>query len=208
MSITDEKKVLLESDKKLFTQQLRKTKREGIENLLSYLETTDFYTAPASSKFHGSWEGGLLSHSVNVLDAIYNIDKNLYESYKIPQDEKDSLTLVALLHDLTKIGNYKMEQAWRKDENGKWESYMRYNKKEPLPMGHSSKSLFLIMQHITLTNEEAQAIFWHMGPYDVSEYNSFNALGKAFEENTLAFKLHSADMMATYILENPNLIVE
>lgn len=189
-------------------EKLRETKRENIEELIAYLDTTDFFIAPASTKFHGCYEGGLAEHSVNVYDAINNLDKHLYETYKMPREKEDSLIIVSLLHDLTKVNFYQQKDLWRKDANGKWESYPGYVQFCPLPMGHAAKSVFIAQKFIQLTDEEAQAIFWHMGAYDKSEYNNFNALGDAFSNNGLAYKLHTADMMATYVLENETILWE
>lgn len=188
--------------------KLKSTKRNGIENLIQYLSDSDFYKAPASTKYHGCYEGGLAEHSVNVLDCLLTLDKTLNEVYGMPKDDENSLIIIALLHDITKIGDYKSKQLWRKDANGKWESYTGYVREPDLCMGHAGKSIFEIQKYIQLTDKEAQAIFWHMGAYDRSEYNSFNEMGEAFNKNSLAYKLHTADMMATYVLENENIVWE
>lgn len=188
--------------KEFIIERLRETKREGIENLIKFLDENDFFTAPASTRYHGAYEGGLAEHSLNVYDAMIALDKMLNEVYGMPKCDKNSLTLVALLHDVTKINTYKVEQKWRKDANGKWEAYNAYVSKPDLDMGHAPKSIFYIQQFIKLTPEEAQAIFWHMGAYDTSEYTNYNGMGNAYTNNSLAYKLHTADMMATYVIEN------
>ena len=186
-------------------EKLKKTEREGIDKLIEYLDSVDYFTAPASTKFHGSYEGGLAEHSVNVLDCMLSVDKMLNEVYGMPKSDENSIIIVALLHDLCKINTYKEKQLWRKDDNGKWESYVGYVRDTDLPMGHGGKSLYITQKYIALTDEEALAIFWHMGPYDKSEYMTPNELGDAFSKNGLAYKLHTADMMATYVLENENI---
>jgi hypothetical protein len=193
------------NDKEFVIEKLRETGREGIEDLIKFLEDSDFFTAPASTRYHGAYTGGLVEHSVNVYDTMLALDKMLFEEYSVPKCDANSLILVSLLHDVTKIGTYKLEQKWRKDANGKWESYTGYSKKADFEMGHAAKSVFLIQQYIKLTPEEAQAIFWHMGAYDTSEYTSYNGMGEAFTKNSMAYKLHTADMMATYIVENETL---
>lgn len=183
-------------------EKLRSTKREGIEHLINYLDENDYFTAPASTRYHGAYEGGLAEHSVNVLDCMLSVDKMLYDVYGMPKDDENSIILVALLHDLCKINCYKVEQKWRKDANNKWESYDAYVRTPDLAMGHGGKSVYLAMKNIELSEREAQAIFWHMGPYDKSEYMTSNEMGEAFTKNSLAYKLNTADMMATYVLEN------
>lgn len=188
--------------KDFICEKLRNTKRDGIEHLIHYLEETDYFTAPASTKYHGAYEGGLAEHSVNVLDCMLSLDKMLNEVYGMPKDDENSIIIVALLHDLCKINCYKVEQKWRKDSNGKWESYDAYVRNPDFTMGHGGKSVYLIMKNFVLTDAEAQAIFWHMGAYDNSMYTTFNEMGETYTNNSLAYKLHTADMMATYVLEN------
>ena len=90
-----------------FIGLLRETKREGIENLIDFLEKTDFFTAPASTKFHNSFEGGLLAHSLNVYEALESLVKG-----KWPED---TIRIVALLHDICKINLYKVDYRNKKD---------------------------------------------------------------------------------------------
>lgn len=191
--------------KDFIIEKLQKTERPGIENLINYLCESDFFTAPASTKYHGAYEGGLAEHSVNVLDCMLTINETLNATYGMPKNDESSIILVALLHDLCKIGCYKEQTLWRKDANGKWESYIGYVREPDLSMGHGGKSVYIIQNFIELTPSEAQAIFWHMGPYDKSDYMTQNEMGDAFSKNSLAYKLHTADMMATYVLENENI---
>ena len=188
--------------------KLKSTKREGIEELIKFLDESDFFVAPASTRYHGAYEGGLAEHCVNVLDSMLALNDMLNDVYKMPRDAEDSIILVALLHDLCKIGCYKEKTLWRKDSDGKWESYIGYERKPDLAMGHGGKSVYIAQQYLKLTNAEAQAIFWHMGPYDLSDYMTANEMGDAFSLNSLAYKLHAADMMATYVLENENILWE
>lgn len=187
-----------------FVEQLNNTGRD-VKKLIEFLDTSDFFTSPASTKFHGAFAGGLAEHSVNVLDSLLALDEMLNTTYGLPKSKKESIIIVALLHDLCKINCYVEKELWRKDANGKWESYPGYVREPELVMGHAGKSVFLAQKYIELSDDEAQAIYWHMGAYDKSEYNSFNEMGKAFEVNSLAYKLHTADMMSTYVLENENI---
>lgn len=180
-------------------------KRDGIDDLLSFLETTDFYEAPASTKYHGSYAGGLLEHSINVyyalLDEIRFIWGSSVEDFKY---NMETLTIVSLFHDLCKIGRYrKTTKNFKNKETGVWEEKEVYEY-DPncYLLGHGAKSLKYIHQFMRLTDEEEQAIYWHMGPYDLSDYSSKSDLGHVYTDNTLAFALNRADMFVTYIIEN------
>lgn len=173
-----------------FVKLLRFTGRDGIEELIRYLqEETDFFTAPASTKYHGAFEGGLLKHSMNVLDCL---DEAGYD-YK-------TVIVVALLHDICKANCYGKETKNVK-ENGTWVQKEVYTYQDDLPLGHGEKSLYLISKFIKLTDEEAAAIRWHMGGFDSAFRGGDRGLNIAFEKYPLAVLLHLADMKATYIVE-------
>ena len=173
-----------------FVKLLRFTGRDGIEELIRYLqEETDFFTAPASTKYHGAFEGGLLKHSMNVLDCL---DEAGYD-YK-------TAIIVALLHDICKANCYGKEIRNVK-ENGAWVEKQVYTYQDDLPLGHGEKSLYIISKYIKLTDEEAAAIRWHMGGFDSAFRGGDRGLNIAFEKYPLAVLLHLADMKATYIVE-------
>lgn len=169
--------------------------REGLDSLLNYLENTDFYTAPASTHYHGAYEGGLLEHSINVFKA-------LSESKYVSDYSMESIAIVSLFHDICKTGLYKIEMRNVKNENGQWVKKPFYKVDEDYPYGHGEKSVYLIMKYMKLTDEEALAIRWHMGGFDDTVKGGSYSLGKAFSQSLLALELHLADMRATYILEN------
>lgn len=179
-----------------FDQLTTSIEREGIPELLEWLRKTDFYSAPASTRFHNACPGGLLEHSLNVydellrlLDAYPEIAKNVSE---------DSAKITALFHDLCKVDMYIEERRNRKAPDGRWESYTAYSISEKFSYGgHGSKSVFLLSHFVKLTPEEATAINCHMGAWDGNEY-----VGKAFEQFSLAWILHVADESATYVKEN------
>ena len=182
--------------------------RDGIDNLMEWLENeTDFFTSPASTRYHGSYEGGLVEHSLNVFNQLlWELDNFVGPGW---QDfiSMETAAIVALFHDICKVNNYRLVEKWRKDDDGQWESYEAYEyDKDALQMGHGAKSVFFLQRFIHLTVVEAQAIFWHMGAYDISPYASLNGLSSAFETNQLAFLIHRADMAATYAVENENFI--
>ena len=175
--------------------------REGADALLDYLENkSDFFTAPASARFHGSYAGGLCEHSVNVYDCLqdYLQRPRVEELYGL-EYSPETVAIVALLHDLCKIGCYKAGTRNVKNETtGQWEKVPTFNFEDPLPYGHGEKSVYIISGFMRLTREEAMAIRWHMG---FSGAEDKNLVGRALEKYPLAFALSVADMEATYFLE-------
>lgn len=195
--------------KKRFKKAVKETiQRDGIENLMEWLENeTNFFTSPASTRYHGSYEGGLVEHSLNVFNQmLFELDTVVGKGWE-DLYPMESVAIVALFHDLCKVGQYRETEKWRKDADGQWESYLAYEyDPEQLTMGHGAKSNFFLQRFIHLTTMEAQAIFWHMGAYDISPYANLNGCGAAFETNPLAFLIHRADMAATYVIENENFV--
>lgn len=176
-------------------------KREGSEALLDYLTNkSDFFTCPASARYHGSYAGGLCDHSVNVFHCLdaYLERERVQELYDLNYS-KESIAIVSLLHDLCKVGCYKSGTRNVKDANGKWQAVPTYTFDDPLPYGHGEKSVYIISGFMRLTREEAMAIRWHMG---FSGTEDARNVGKAFQTYPLAFALATADMEATYFLEN------
>lgn len=174
---------------------LEKIQRNGLTDLLAWLEGTDFYTAPASSRYHGCFEGGLVIHSLNVYAQL----KRLCNWYGCEASD-ESIAIVALFHDLCKIGCYKTEMRWRKDANNQWEQYPTYKFEEDFAYGgHGSKSVFLVQTFMKLTPEEASAINCHMGQWDSSTYSNPTTV---YERNMLAWLLHVADEAADFIDEH------
>ena len=176
--------------------------REGADKLLYYLENqSDFFTAPASARYHGSYEGGLCEHSLNVYHCLvdYLERERVQDLYGLEYSD-ETIAIVALLHDLCKAGCYKKTfRNVKNDETGKWEKVPSYQFDDPLPYGHGEKSVYIVNGFIRLTREEAMAIRWHMG-FSGPEDN--RTVGQAFQMYPLAFALHLADSEATYFLEN------
>lgn len=182
----------LEFISKNFVELLLLTGRHGIVDLTRYMqEETDFFTAPASTKYHGAFEGGLLQHSMNVLKCLDNEARMAGYDY-------DSILIVALLHDICKANCYAKET---KEINGKLVWNGEYTYQDDLPLGHGEKSLYIISKYIKVTDEEAAAIRWHMGGFDSAFRGGDRGLNIAFEKYPLAVLLHLADMKATYIVE-------
>lgn len=175
-------------------------KRDGADNFLNYLLKTDFFTAPASTRFHGSHEGGLLEHSLNVYHCLkdYLERDRTKKLYRMNYSE-ETIALCALLHDVCKVNFYKTDYRNAKNERGEWEKVPYYTIDDTLPYGHGEKSVYIISGFMRLTREEAFAIRYHMGFSGVEDKNS---IGKAFEMFPLAFALSVADMEASYYLES------
>lgn len=168
--------------------------RDGIKDLMDYLDRTDFYIAPASTRFHGSYPGGLVEHSVNVYKEL----KRLIGVYPEIQATEETLAIISLFHDLCKANTYKPAQKNRKNSEGKWESYMSYDFEEQFCFGgHGSKSVFMAQYYIKLTSEEATAINCHMGIGDGDR-----SVSAAYEKCNLAWLLHVADESATFVVES------
>lgn len=178
--------------------------REGSERLLEYLlsEQSDFFTAPASTRYHGSYEGGLLEHSLNVYHCLndYLSRERAKTVYKMNYSN-ETIAVCALLHDICKVNFYKTELRNAKDETGQWVKVPYYTIDDQLPYGHGEKSVYIITGFMRLSREEAFAIRYHMG-FSANDEN--NQVGKAFEMFPLAFALSTADMEATYYLEGSN----
>lgn len=169
-------------------------KREGVSDLLNWLELTDFYTAPASTRFHGNYPGGLLEHSLNVYDELVRL-LSVYPEIKVAEE---SVIIAALFHDLCKVGLYASEKRNRKNEFGQWESYDAYTIQEKFCFGgHGSKSVYIIQRSMQLKPIEAVAINCHMGSWDGNK-----DVGSAYERYPFAWLLHVADESATYIKES------
>ena len=158
--------------------------REGSAELLDYLlNKSDFFTAPASARFHGSYVGGLCEHSVNVFRCLEDYlarprTRNVYQlDYPM-----ESVAIVALLHDLCKIGCYKAgTRNVKNDATGQWEKVPTFFFEDKLPYGHGEKSVYII------------------SGFSGTEDNRL--VGQAFQQFPLAFALATADMEASYFLE-------
>ncbi len=191
----------LQAQKEKFMSIYRsKIHREGADKLLEWLcsEQSDFFLAPASTRYHGAENGGLCRHSLNVYECLVDIlaRKRVKEVYNISYSE-ESVAVAALLHDICKVNFYTYDTRNVK-KNGVWESVPYYAIDDRLPYGHGEKSVYLVSGFMKLTRDEAFAIRYHMG-FSGPEDN--NTIGKALEMFPLAFALCVADMEAAYFLE-------
>jgi len=171
--------------KEEFIKLLKSTNREGIDKLIEFLEHSDFFTAPASTRFHGAFEGGLLAHSMKV-----------YEILKTKTEDTDSVKIIALLHDICKVNFYKVDYRNAKNSQGVWEKVPYYAVEDTIPYGHGEKSVMMISEFIKLTLEERYAIRWHMGFTEAKEL--YGTIGEAYKKYPIALLTHEADLEATY----------
>ena len=181
--------------------------RPGADKLLAWLETTDFFEAPASTRFHLSRPGGLVEHSIHVYHRLHDLfvserqNRENEPFIELSDSEEETIAICGLLHDICKANFYAVEMRNRKNEQGQWEKCPFYVVNDQLPYGHGEKSVYIISGFMKLTREEAMAIRWHMGFSD----NDFRAggfsVGNAFEKFPLALLTHMADLQATYLDE-------
>ena len=176
--------------------------RPGADKLLAWIESSDFFTAPASTRFHLSSPGGLLEHSLHVFERMKAICAN--EATITPGFNEPSMETIAvcgLLHDICKANFYAVEMRNRKNDQGRLEQYPFYVVDDKLPYGHGEKSVYIISGFMRLSREEAMAIRWHMGFSDNDFQGGGYSVGNAFDKFPLAVLLHIADLQATYLDE-------
>lgn len=176
--------------------------RDGAEELLDFLERSDFFTAPASYRFHSSFEGGLCLHSVNVYHRYVKLLEGEYGEEWDKIIPKESVAIIALLHDICKVNTYKPDLKNVK-KDGVWVQEPYYRVEDSLPYGHGEKSVYMISGFMKLTREEAMAINWHMGGFDPRIKEGSVRTTDIFYRYPTAFLFHIADGMATYLDEKP-----
>ena len=170
--------------------------REGADRLLEWPQTTDFFTAPASTRYHCACPSGLVQHSVNVYEVM------MEKHFDPETDSAESFALCALLHDVCKAQFYKISTRNVKNEKtGQWEKVPYYTIEDAFPYGHGEKSVFLIERFVRLKPAEATAIRWHMGGFDDAARGGNFSISVAYDKYPIAVKLHLADLEATYLRE-------
>lgn len=181
--------------------------RRGAPAMLEWMEQNGFFEAPASSKYHLNQPGGLAIHSLNVFKRLQEItERDVFgrdaKAEYLARDTMETVAILALLHDVCKAGVYHQETKRRKNpDTGKWEDYLGYTFRDPFPLGHGEKSLFLITRHMALTEEEALAIRWHMGAYDDAVKGGSRSMTEAMNLTPWVWRLQEADMCAAWIDE-------
>lgn len=182
--------------KEKFLELLKTVNREGINDLIEFIQKTDFFKAPASTRFHGDYEGGLVEHSLKVYEILkHKVETNI-ESIKVSDE---SLIIIALLHDLCKANFYKVDYRNAKNALGVWEKVPYYTIDDTIPYGHGEKSVMMITEYMKLTPEEKYCIRWHMGFTEPKE--QYTTIGLAYKKYPLALLVHEADLEATYFYD-------
>lgn len=192
--------------KSRFESLLMATDRKGMGNVLKELDALGFYKAPASTRFHGAYPGGLLEHSLKVYDEAMLI-RNAQLQLKpdvAAQLPSDSIAIVALLHDICKAEVYNTVQKWKKNDAGMWESYNAYSVDYSVfPLGHGEKSVIRLLRWgLDMTDDEIIAIRWHMSGFDLAFQSpeSRSNYGTASDKCPLLSVLRAADGLAATVL--------
>lgn len=187
---------------KIYTENI---KREGANELLEYLtdkKKCDFFSAPASTRYHGAYEGGLAEHSINVYKCLKDyLNREMIKNVFGLSFSEETIAIVALLHDICKINVYKSSMRNVKDNSGQWIKVPFYQFEDKLPYGHGEKSVYMISGYMRLSRDEAFAIRYHMG---FSGEENKNSIGNALDMFPLALALNIADMEATFLVEGRN----
>ena len=199
-NITEEE---LLKNKEEFINLLRSINRDGVEDLINYLDTkSDFFVAPASTKYHGVFKGGLCKHSLVVYDILKKLSV-IYTELTGQTIEDDSLKVVALCHDLSKVNTYELTYSNKKvysptgskyDAGGNydWQAIESYKMID-------LNDRFILRQFIGLRMQESAAICLHHGGLDNLSLPP-TTVGQNYGRYPLALLLHEADLLATYTI--------
>lgn len=187
----------IEINKEKILSLLSKVKRPGMDKLIDWIDgSTDFFIAPASTRFHGNYEGGLAEHSLNV----YEVFKKKCKTWDIGFSE-EQIIICSVLHDICKANFYEKTTRNKKDDKtGKWIKVPFYQCKDEFPYGHGEKSVYIVRSFIKLNRDEAYAIRWHMGSEGEGQMGAISC-SNAFNECKAAVLLHTADLEASRLLE-------
>ncbi len=199
MKISEKGNAIMTAKERFIEIFTEKVTREGADKLLEFLEKSDFFTAPASTRYHGAHEGGLVEHSLNVYDCLVDMMNRprMKEYYGIEYSE-ESIAIAGLLHDICKVNFYKTSFRNVKDETGRWQSVPYYTIEDTLPYGHGEKSVYIVSGFLRLTRDEAFAIRYHMGFSGTEDPGN---VGRALEMFPLAYATCCADMEAAFLME-------
>lgn len=190
-----------------FKEMLLSTNREGMERVVKCLEEVGFFKAPASTKFHLNYEGGLLEHSMNVCDMALELRELMIRKKESLRDSlsKESVIIAALLHDVCKSDIYKPAIKRQKNANGVWCDVPGYDVDySNFPVGHGEKSVIWLLQNgLKLTADEIMAIRWHMTAWDLAFQSPEmkGNLNAARERCPLMALIQAADGLAANLLE-------
>ena len=206
MNDNQEQEKEMNQGKSRFESLLMATDRKGMGNVLKELDALGFYKAPASTRFHGAYPGGLLEHSLKVYDEAMLI-RNAQLQLKADvaaQLPSDSIAIAALLHDVCKAEVYNTVQKWKKNAAGTWEPYNAYGVDySGFPLGHGEKSVIRLLRWgLDMTDDEIIAIRWHMSGFDLAFQSpeSRSNYGAASDKCPLLAVLRAADGLAATVL--------
>lgn len=206
----------LAKNKAEFEEIARKyIKRDGLEKVLAWLEQSDFYSAPASTQYHLSVEGGLCQHSLNVFHSMVELcnkywdkeesDDNIYNGDSLEQDgafSMENIAIVALFHDICKANCY-VRDFKNVKVNGKWEQQEYWKWDEQFVYGHGSKSVYILQQYMRLYIDEAQAIRFHMGGREDPLSQQYERqYATVYDNSKFAVMLYLADNWSCFLVEN------
>ena len=206
----------LAKNKAEFEEIARKyIKRDGLEKVLAWLEQSDFYSAPASTQYHLSVEGGLCQHSLNVFHSMVELcnkywnkeesDDNIYNGDSLEQDgafNMENIAIVALFHDICKANCY-VRDFKNVKVNGKWEQQEYWKWDEQFVYGHGSKSVYILQQYMRLYIDEAQAIRFHMGGREDPLSQQYERqYATIYDNSKFAVMLYLADNWSCFLVEN------
>lgn len=169
---------------KEYTEFMRPSAFEAIP-IISELDRLGFFTAPASTKYHGAYEGGLFDHSLETARALVALTEKLGLTW----ERKESPYIIGMYHDVCKCDNYVKDI-----ETDRY----KYNPDIIIP-GHGEKSIIMIQKYMTLTDEEIACIRWHMGAYE-TDPKMWNYYNKAIEKYPNVLYTHTADMISSKIV--------
>lgn len=192
--MTEEK--MLENKMCFLSIARREISRNGLEDFLTWLKSTDFFNAPASTKFHGNYEGGLCEHSLNVYMQLVELN----DRYGL-EIEREALAVCGLFHDVCKADMYVRVPRNVKNADGKWVIKYVWEVDEEIPLGHGEKSCILIQRYMPLATDELLAIRWHMGGFDSASRGGDWSMSRAQEKVKLVTLLQVADMLSSHLLE-------
>lgn len=160
-----------------------------------YLCETDYFIAPASSgNNHGGKSGGLFEHSLMMYESLKKLNELVDNRYS-----DETLLVIAFCHDICKVNTYVPKEKWFKNNKGDWESYLGYEIVDKFPIGHGEKSLYITSKYLDLTDDEAMAIRWHMGSFEVGTILNSNtkySFQQAQDLSPIVRMTHCADLMS------------
>ena len=174
--------------------------RDGADKLLEWLEKSDFFTAPASTRRHNAFKGGLCQHSINVYKRFVKLLEMEFGENWQTKISPESVAIMGLLHDVCKVNTY-VEDVKNVKVDGTWTQKPYYRVEDSLPYGHGEKSVYILRAFMKLSREEALAINWHMGEFDARVQNGSYLASEVFYKYPICFLMHLADLTATYLDE-------